>query len=412
VFSRHYRVLAVIGTALLVGCQGFASSLAPQSAIQQQARSLPAPDPSSGYHVVFSLNGTNGNVPRGPLVENGNHGPLYGVAQGGGTHNDGTIFTVTAGGRVHVVLNFDGNNGADPNAGLVSVNGALYGTMGSGGTCGTNNTCGTVFKLTRFGKERVLYRFKGAPDGFAPTGQLIAVQGTLYGTTGAGGAYGAGTVYSISLDGQEHVLYSFKGGAGTFEPNAGLVFFRGQLFGTTAFGGEGCISHGCGTVFSVTPEGIERTVYLFKGPPDGEWPHGRLTLLGGRLYGETYRGGNCDRNGAVGCGALFSVTAAGKERILYNFARKYDGIEPTGGLTAIEGTLYGVTPAGGRQGQGTVFSFTLPRTEKVLYNFKVPYYRRGGSSPMNAPALFRGMLYGTAQNGGEYGDGVVFALLP
>lgn len=412
VFLSRYRLLAVAAAALLVGCQGVASTLTPPSAVQQPAGSLPAPAPPSGYHVVFSLDGTNGAVPYGPLVTNGENGPLYGAAQGGGAYGDGTIFTVTAGGKVHVVVNFDGANGAVPHGGLLSVHGALYGTTASGGTCGLAHTCGTVFKLTRFGQHRVLYNFQGSPDGYAPGAELIAVHGTLYGTTNAGGAHDNGTVFSLSLDGKEHILYSFKGGADGFEPNGGLVFFKGRLFGTTAFGGQGCISHGCGTVFSVTPDGIEQTVYSFEGPPDGDLPSGGLTLLGGRLYGETYRGGNCTRNGAVGCGTLFTVTAAGKERVLYNFARKGDGIEPTGGLSAIEGTLYGVTPAGGRQGQGTVFSFAPPRAEKVLYNFKAPYNGPGGSSPMNRPSLFRGMLYGTAQNGGAYGDGVVFALNP
>jgi uncharacterized repeat protein (TIGR03803 family) len=60
---------------------------------------------------------------------------------------------------------------------------------------------GTVFSLTKAGKERVLYSFGPHPDGEYPETSLINVNGTMYGTTAAGGAYpygGAGTVFRIS----------------------------------------------------------------------------------------------------------------------------------------------------------------------------------------------------------------------
>ena len=118
--------------------------------------------------------------------------------------------------------------------------------------------CGIVFEVSTSGKERVLYRFKGPPDGAYPMAPLVAVNDTLYGTTSSGGtgcsgstSLGCGTVFSVSTTGNEHVLYRFsgmpKGGSG---PNAGLVILDGMLYGTTAYGGT---NYNEGTVFGISP---------------------------------------------------------------------------------------------------------------------------------------------------------------
>ena len=77
--------------------------------------------------------------------------------------------------------------------------------------------------------ETVLYSFQGGDDGAFPQGSLIDVDGTLYGTTGAGGANNAGTVFSITPGGAESVLYSFKGGDDGAFPQAGLIEVDGAL---------------------------------------------------------------------------------------------------------------------------------------------------------------------------------------
>jgi uncharacterized repeat protein (TIGR03803 family) len=45
----------------------------------------------------------------------------------------------------------------------------------------------------------VLYRFANGPDGAHPSAGVIDVNGTLYGTTVSGGDNGSGTIYSITL---------------------------------------------------------------------------------------------------------------------------------------------------------------------------------------------------------------------
>src|SRR5581483_9068188 len=72
---------------------------------------------------------------------------------------------------------------------------------------------------------RVLYSFRGRPDGAGPTGRLIDVNDTLYGATAQGGANkcgssGCGTVFSITTSGSEKVLYSFSRAPDGYDPRA------------------------------------------------------------------------------------------------------------------------------------------------------------------------------------------------
>ena len=77
---------------------------------------------------------------------------------------------------------------------------------------------------------RVLYGFAGGRDGAGPGGALVDVNGTLYGTTSAGGGHpqcgyghGCGTVYGLSTTRAEMVLHRFAGGSDGWNPVAGLI---------------------------------------------------------------------------------------------------------------------------------------------------------------------------------------------
>ncbi len=112
-------------------------------------------------------------------------------------------------------------------------------------------TSGTVFSIGRHGHEQVLHSFGStARDGAIPAAGLVNLNGTLYGTTDSGGAHRSGTVFSITRDGVETVLYSFGTvpGDGAY-PLAGLTAVGATLYGTTSSGG----ANGRGTVFSITP---------------------------------------------------------------------------------------------------------------------------------------------------------------
>ena len=86
------------------------------------------------------------------------------------------------------------------------------------------------------------------PIGAYPHGGLLAVGGTLYGTTDYGGANSDGTLFSWSSGNGLTTLASFDGTTGT-EPFYALTDVGGTLYGTAQYGGA---SNG-GTIFSYTP---------------------------------------------------------------------------------------------------------------------------------------------------------------
>src|SRR5206468_2357110 len=89
---------------------------------------------------------------------------------------------------------------------------------------------------------RSLYSFQGGGDGETPSGALLEVAGptdiTLYGTTVDGGRYNKGTVFASDISGDERTIYSFSGTAGDGrDPVGDLVAINGVLYGTTISGG-------------------------------------------------------------------------------------------------------------------------------------------------------------------------------
>jgi uncharacterized repeat protein (TIGR03803 family) len=293
--------------------------------------------------------GNDGFYSQGGLIDVG--GTLYGTTAYGGAHaiegGEGTVFKVTPAGVEKVLHSFSlkRTDGDYPSAGLIDVGGTLYGTTSGGGAYHG----GTVFTVTPAGVERVLHSFGVGNDGFDPDAGLIDVGGTLYGTTYYGGAHGYGTVFTVTPAGVEKVLYSFGGGNDGAYPSAGLIDVGGTLYGTTAYGG----AYYSGTVFKVTPVGGEKVVYCFKGLRDGASPVGGLIYVDGTLYGTTGTGGAYGN--AYNGGTVFKVTPAGVERVLHSFGEGNDGSSPVGGLIDVGGTLYGTTSGGGAHGYGTVF---------------------------------------------------------
>ena len=170
--------------------------------------------------------GKDGQYPTGSLVSD-TAGNLYGTTSKGGVKGYGVVFKLspTSGGTWQelVLHTFWNTPAANPAAGLVmDAGGNLYGTTLLGAdlsSCGAG--CGTLFKLSPASGGSwtfaVLYLFGRATDGFQPSGQLILdAAGHLYGTTQAGGAYGAGLLFEISVNGMTITTGSLPNGvAGT-----------------------------------------------------------------------------------------------------------------------------------------------------------------------------------------------------
>lgn len=315
----------------------------------------------------------------------------------------------------------DTPDGASPLAGLVAFNGKLYGTTLNGSknyctaSCGSNHCylgCGTVFSITDAGKERVVYNFRGgfsdAGDGSWPFASLLSLNNTFYGTTSGGGTSFDGTIFSVSKSGKERVLYSFLGGNDAQDPESNLIAVKGTLYGTSVYGGgTGCGGAGCGTVYKITPAGNESVLYAFQGGNDGFRVFAPLTYLKGKLYGATLQGGGTGCGGK-GCGTIFEMSLSGQEKVIYQFSASTVAAYPNG-LTAVKGKLYGTTEGGGARNSGTFFSITPKGAFNALYSFKdIPDGNLPGANLLYA----NGMFYGTTVGGGTIGDGTVFQISP
>lgn len=308
-----------------------------------------------------------GNTLYGTTAAGGNMtGVCLGSPDGQGC---GTVFTVDTSGNERVIYRFKGgSDGMDPKAGLISVNGVLYGTTYLGGASCPNGSsygggCGLIFSINATGKEHVVYRFSGAPDAANPQAALLAVNGAIYGTSIFGGRChfnnGCGTAFEVTPSGAESVLYSFQGGQDGAYPRTPLIDVNGSLYGTTDEGGctSSCYSEtGGGTLFELSTSGIEKVIHRFNGRPDGGYPSGRLTYEKKFLYGTTFGGGS-NLAGTIYRSDFNSV------QILYSFQNAPDGSIPWGVTPKnSKGVLYGETQAGGSTGSsggaGTLFRYT------------------------------------------------------
>jgi uncharacterized repeat protein (TIGR03803 family) len=375
---------------------------------------------SASYQQVYRFHPPfDGTRPAAGLLDV--NGTLYGTTGAGGLRGKGTIYRITTSGAHKALYRFrGGSDGLDPqSSGLLNVNGMLYGTTefgggGSGCYATSHVGCGTVYSVSTSGTEKVIYAFRGGSDGAVPEAAgLIDVNGTLYGTTGSGGNQscfdGCGTVFSVTTSGDETVLHSFAGGSDGAFPFASLVAVNGTLYGTTWEGG----AHGLGTVFSISTSGAEKVLYSFAGGSDGMSPGAGLISVSGALYGTTELGGRGCKNshgGPSGCGTVFSVTTSGQETVLYRFDGGSNGYDPEVPLIDVNGTLYGTTNFGGAYGPGTVFSISTSGTEKVLHSFAGGF---DGAGPYAGLIDVNGTLYGTTEFGGDtHNHGTVFALKP
>lgn len=320
-------------------------------------------------------NGRDPGFPAAAFVQ-GTNGYLYGTTVAGGANDEGTIFRMSSTGILTTLYSFCSqpgcSDGAVANAGLIQgTDGNFYGTTGLGGT----NNLGTIFKITPAGGLTTIYRFcveLGCQGGTNPeAGLLQASDGNFYGTTANGGAYGLGTVFKMTKAGVVTTVVSFNGANG-MNPLFGSLIqgTDGSLYGTTGNGGAntGCgSSTGCGTAFRVTLQGSLTTLYSFCAQlncADGASPFGGLVQgIDGTLFGTATEGG-------IGYGTAFRITGPGKLTVLHSF-NFTDGAYPEAGLLyANDDNFYGTTSEGGENGLGgTLFQITPRGDLTTLYNF-------------------------------------------
>jgi uncharacterized repeat protein (TIGR03803 family) len=391
----------------------------------------PAPPLSVTAELLYSFGGTSTDAinPSGLLIQ-GTDGNFYGTTQLGGlplcpTNSNpnascGTVYKITPTGEETVLHSFAGApaDGDLPNVLIQGSDGNFYGTTGGGGA----NKAGTVFKLTPAGVETILYSFTGGSNGVGAVGLVQGSDGNFYGTSG-GGANTEGTIFKLTPAGVETILYSFAGttyptGNGAANDGAGPVGTLiqgsdGNFYGVTEFGGlPSPVTNNtttCGTVFKVTPEGVETILYRFSGTDgDGCFPYaGLMQGSDGNFYGTT-AGVN------TSFGTVFEVTPEGVETTLHTFSPA-DGVFPMAQLTqGSDGNFYGTASGGGASQGGTAFQVTPAGVFTVLYSFPNTSDNSGlpGAEPeTNLVQGSDGNFYGTTYQNGAYNLGYFFKLI-
>ena len=255
--------------------------------------------------------------------------------------------------QTYTVLHTFGTNvmGQSPHSTLVQgPDGTLYGTTTAGGI----GNRGQVFKVNADGSGYTALKDFTGLDGAYPESGLVLAGTTLYGTTVGGGTNDSGVVFKVNTDGSGFaVLKEFSGYDGV-NPYGRLVLGGTTLYGTTESGGD----FEEGTVFKVGIDGAGFGILKHFTGDDGRSPHGTLVLSGSTLYGTTVQGG------VLWNGTVFKLNTDGSGfTVLREFSNgDTDGTMIYGGLLLAVGTLYGTTSWGGASGTGTLFKINTDGT--------------------------------------------------
>ncbi len=309
------------------------------------------------YTLLTHMNGgVTGNAPYESLVQ-GKDYAYYGTTSTGGVNNNGTVFKL-CGGRYSVIKSFNkGVDGGSPKGTLLlAADGNFYGTTTEGGT----SNAGTIFRITQSGGFAVIYHFLSPRDGASPQGALVeGANGQLYGMTAAGGAKGGGTIFKITTAGAFSVIRHLTLATDGANPEGGLARISDTLFmGLTANGA---------TVFKISVSGNFTVLKKMSTTPDGNYPSGSLVRGNdGLWYGMNTAGGS------FGGGTIFRISEAGAFKVVKHLNAITDGSVPRGNLVvSADGSLYGITSAGGTGKAGTIFKLTAAGAFSVMKHFNL-----------------------------------------
>lgn len=369
------------------------------------------------YTESVLYNFPSGNISPSNIVLD-SAGNLYGVTYSGGTYGVGSIFEVSASGVFSTLYSFNPNNYRSPNSGyypwglVISTSGDLYGTTSQGGLFLNSDDVwgGVVFKFsTSTKKYSVLHKFgKSSSDGLIPAGPLtFASNGNLYGMTNYGGTTRDGTIFEVTPKGVETVEYSFPA-ALTYPTSNVFRDNKGNFYGLADFGT---------TLFEVTASGENKILNSGIGAIGSE-----LYDLGRSAAGNFYGEFSYEAASGLSYSGLWEVLSSDDVLSEYYFV---DGCSslfcsslsvPAGPFVFSNGNIYGTT-IGDRDATGTfvngaVYEFSQATgVVQTLYTFcSLPNCADGGQPRSGVTADSKGNLFGTAWSGGTYDNGVVFKL--
>lgn len=321
---------------LMQASDGWLYTLADYGEYGQSAVLRIKPD-GSAFNLVRSFPGILSYGSPSRLIQ-GQDGKLYGSTPGGGSNDQGILFSLTPDGTEFSLLHeFSvSSDGGSPRSGPIQANdGRLYGITNF---YDTNTNVGAIYRINPDGTGfTVLHAFQGGPtDGRYPSGPLIqATDGRLYGTTTYGGQNNTGTIYGINLDGTEFSLvhsFAVTPYNNSYAPTGLIQASDGKLYGTT--NNEGTSKRG--TFYCVNLDGSGYTSLHSFNTARNERPQGALVQGDDqRFYGaliEDFRGGT-----------IYALSFTGNYTPLHTFGTINQRITYLGNnlIKAPDGQLYG-----------------------------------------------------------------------
>lgn len=278
------------------------------------------------YKKIFTFNNDELSSPN--ILIQAKDGGFYGTTD---SRFDSTIFSFI-GDNYNVMYKFKGyleNDGYSISSFIQGKDGGFYGTTSRGGVPNGYDE-GTMFKITPLSKYMVIYSFHD--DGIEPNSLIQGNDGNFYGTTNRGGTNDNGTVFMITSQGKESTIYRFQGESDDVSQSDGISpsnliqDSEGNLYGITNRGGI----NDNGIVFKINPQGNYTIIYKFNGGMYGANPINFIQGKDKNFYGVTEAGGIINNANNRGCGIMFKITPKGKysvilEKCVRNLIQANDG---------------------------------------------------------------------------------------
>lgn len=327
---------------------------------------------------------------------------IWGITNKGGSGTIGTVYNTDNNGTNQALLNeFTANYaGSNPVGDLIEVNGKLYGFTTQGGTANK----GVLFSFDLSAQTyTLLFSFDGAANGANPKGKLLlANNGLLYGVTSKGGTNNGGVLFSFNTVTSTYTkLHDFTFASG-IEPDGGLVEqSTGQLYGVSYRGGI----NDKGVIFKFTITGnVYQSLYDFNAL-NGENPRGTLCLTpNGYLMGLTTNGGVNSK------GVVFGYKVNSSTFTKHVDLSSLTGGNPEGSLLfhPVTGKCYGLASLDGTNNQGSLFRLDTNGTAFLkLYDFQ----QLSGGHPKGTLSIAgSSKLVGNTYDGGPANYGVTFTI--
>jgi uncharacterized repeat protein (TIGR03803 family) len=388
-------------------------------------------------------------------------GSIWTALNRGGAFELGAVIKITPDGNYAKVADLDQFSGAHPQGGLVSGNnGYLYGTTSEGGRWGA----GTIFRISvQGGRPEVIYDFRnGRTTGVQPKGECttpqnckyspeqranmsaanpvsspVVVGPNLYGVTPYSNHQQYGTLYSIPLytaprpnsftattpeDGDERFkvrcmfqpslekdpeMKQFRCNTNGTYARLLIAGHNGKLYGTTDWTATG---HD-GTVFQASIGGPVMSLHEFNSK-DGSGPVALMEASDGQLYGTTVNGGS------KSAGVVFKIDPLSRGfEVITDFPKPSDneylqGRAPVSGIVEGEdGNLYGALEYEGLYNGGVLYRVAREKNKKGDYDYRILRdfeALSSGRNPVTVAVIGKGIIYGTAYQGGAFGGGSLY----